>query len=143
MINHREIGYTLLRINFGVIFLVFGIGKFLMGIGNFSAFMEQQFTGKLPLALVTPFSYVLPFAEVAIGTLLVLGLFNAYALLLSGLLLIALTFGTIMEGEAQTVAHNTQYGLINFVLLWFAPYNQYSLDHLWRKRTTVEAGSNA
>jgi len=136
MFNNREAAYSLLRITFGVIFLFSGIGKLFGGVGNFVAGMEKGFTGKLPLALVTPFSYVLPYAEVAIGALLVFGLFTSIGLVLSGLLMVALTFGTVMEGEFQIAAHNTQYGLVNFVLLWFVEFNGYSVDRLLRKQTT-------
>jgi thiosulfate dehydrogenase (quinone) large subunit len=139
MSSYRETGYALLRVTFGVIFLFFGIGKFIGGIGNFAAGIEQRFAGKLPSALVIPFAYTLPFAEVIIGALLVLGLFSALALVLSGLLLVALTFGTVMLGDAPTVAHNLQYALVNFVLLSFADYNGYSVDRLRGGRPPVNS----
>jgi thiosulfate dehydrogenase [quinone] large subunit len=97
--------------------------------------LEQQFAGKLPMFLVSPFAYVLPSAEVAIGALLVIGLFTGMALVLSGVLLAALTFGTVMAGEFPTAAHNVSYALVNFVLLWLAGYNEYSLDRLLRGRS--------
>jgi hypothetical protein len=81
----------------------------------------------------------LPFAETTLGALILLGLFTPAALAFSGLLLAALTFGTVMLGDFPTVAHNVQYGLVNFVLLWLADLNWCSIDHL-RKRggsTTV------
>jgi thiosulfate dehydrogenase [quinone] large subunit len=132
MSKHREAAYALLRVTLGVIFLFYGVGKFMGGIGNFAGGMEQRFAGKLPSALVLPFAYTLPFMEVTFGTLILLGLFNSIALVLSGLLLLALTFGTVMLGDAPTVAHNMQYALVNFVLLWFADYNGYSIDRLRR-----------
>jgi thiosulfate dehydrogenase [quinone] large subunit len=99
--------------------------------------MEQRFAGKLPAALVLPFAYTLPFMEVLFGTLILLGLFNSIALVLSGLLLLALTFGTVMLGDAPTVAHNLQYALVNFVLLWLTDYNGYSIDRLRRGRPSA------
>jgi thiosulfate dehydrogenase (quinone) large subunit len=132
MSKHREAAYALLRVTLGVIFLFYGVGKFAGGIGGFAAGMEQRFAGKLPSALVLPFAYALPFMEVLFGALILLGLFNSIALVLSGLLLLALTFGTVMLGEAPTVAHNLQYALVNFVLLWLADYNHYSIDRLRR-----------
>ena len=137
MHNHRVIAYALLRITVGVMFLFFGVGKFLGGVGSFAGGMAGHFAGKLPPALVLPFSYVLPFAEVTLGALILLGLFNVLALGLSGLLLIALTFGTVMLGDAPTVAHNVQYALVNFVLLYFADYNGYSVDRLRRPQPPV------
>src|SRR6266540_7173551 len=96
MTTQREIGYALLRLTFGVVFLFSGIGKFRGGIGNFAGNMLQQFSGKLLAVLVQPFAYVLPFAETILGALIVLGLFTPLALSFSGLLLVALTFGTVM-----------------------------------------------
>ena len=137
MNNHREAAYALLRVTLGVVFLFNGIGKFMGGLGNFVGEMNQRFAGHLPAALVTPFAYVLPFMEVLFGALILLGLFSGIALVLSGLLLVALTFGTVMLNDFPTVAHNTQYALVNFVLLWFVDYNGFSVDRLRRGRQTV------
>jgi thiosulfate dehydrogenase (quinone) large subunit len=138
MNKHREAAYALLRVTLGVIFLFFGIGKFMGGIASFADGMNQRFAGKLPSALVLAFGYTLPFAEVLIGALLLLGLFTRIALVLSGLLLVALTFGTVMLGDAPTVAHNLQYALVNFVLLYLADYNGYSLDRLLRGKPPTD-----
>jgi len=56
MNNYREVGYALLRVTLGMIFLTTGIVKFMMGVGNFAAGMQQQFAGKLPMFFVTPFA---------------------------------------------------------------------------------------
>ena len=130
MQTRKEIAYALLRVTMGVMFLFFGIGKFMAGIGNFAAGMQQNFAGKLPSFLLVPFSYLLPFAEVAIGLLLVLGLLSVIALILAALLMMALTFGMVLQGQPATVANNTLYALIVFILLWLADYNRFSLDRL-------------
>jgi thiosulfate dehydrogenase (quinone) large subunit len=131
--NSRTTAYALTRITYGVIFLFYGIGKIRGGVGNFVGTMNQQFSGKLPAAMVMPFAYFLPFAETVSGVLIVLGLFTRVGLTLSGLLLIGLTFGVVMLGQAVTVAHNLQYVLVNFVLLWFVELNAFSLDSLFSR----------
>lgn len=131
--GYHEAAYALLRITFGMVFLFSGLSKIIAGIGNVAGQQVQQFEGKLPAVLVTAFFYILPFLEVAAGALLVLGLFNAVALILSGLLLAALTFGTVIKGDHATVAHNVSYAFMNSALLWLANYNGYSLDHLLRR----------
>jgi thiosulfate dehydrogenase [quinone] large subunit len=133
--NHRETAYALLRITMGVIFLFYGIGKFMGGLGSFVGTMNQQFSGKLPAFMVMPFAYAIPFAEVTAGALILLGLFTRLGLVISGLLLVGLTFGVVMLGQAPTVAHNLQYGLVNFVLLWLEDLNRYSLDSLFTRKT--------
>ena len=132
--NYREVGYALLRVTMGVIFLFFGIGKFVGGISNFVGGMNQHFAGKLPSLMVMPFAYVLPFGEVISGAFILLGLFTRVGLTISGLLLVGLTFGTVMLGDAPTVAHNLQYALVNFALLWLSDLNRCSLDSLIRRR---------
>jgi len=118
----------------GVIFLFYGVGKFIAGLTNFVGGMNQRFAGKLPAAMVMPFAYVLPFGEVTSGLLILLGLFTRVGLTISGLLLIGLTFGTVMLGDAPTVAHNLQYAMVNFVLLWLVDLNRYSLDGRFNRR---------
>ncbi len=123
-----------MRITYGVIFLFYGIGKFMAGLSNFVGGMNQQFSGKLPAFMVMPFAYVLPFGELISGALILLGLFSRVGLILSGLLLIGLTFGLVMLGQADKVAHNLIYVLANFVLLWFSDLNRLSLDRLFEPK---------
>jgi thiosulfate dehydrogenase [quinone] large subunit len=108
-----------------MIFATTGIIEFLMGVGAFAAALEQSFAGKLPMFVVSPFAYVLPFAEVAVGTLLLLGLFNRFALILAGLPLMALTFGKTAANDSAIVAGDLSYVVIIFVLLWLMEHNGY------------------
>ena len=135
--NNRTLAYALTRVAHGVVFLFYGIGKFRGGLSSFVGGMNQQFSGKLPAAMVMPFAYFIPFAETISGTLIVLGLFTRVGLTLSGVLLIGLTFGLVILGQAPTVAHNLQYVLLNFVLLWVIDFNSISIDALFSKRSTV------
>jgi thiosulfate dehydrogenase [quinone] large subunit len=131
MTKHREMGYALLRLTFGVVFLFAGIGKFIGGLSSFVGMMNQHFSGKLPAFMVMPFACVLPFGEVTAGALIVFGLFTRLGLTISGLLLIGLTFGTTMLNDFPTMAHNAQYALVSFALLWLSDLNHYSLDSLF------------
>ena len=135
--NNRTVAYALTRIAYGITFLFYGIGKFRGGLASFVGGMNQQFSGKLPAAMVMPFAYFIPFAETISGALIVLGLFTRVGLTLSGILIIGLTFGLVILGQAPTVAHNLQYVLLNFVLLWFVDFNSISIDSLIRKRPAV------
>lgn len=135
MTKHREAAYALLRLTLGVVLLYFGIGKFQAGISNVADGIVKQFSGKLPAIMVQPFAYALPFAEVILGLLILLGLFTTAALVLSGLLFAALTFGMAVAGNGAIVAQNLQYALINFVLLWMSDANGFSIDGLIRSRS--------
>jgi thiosulfate dehydrogenase [quinone] large subunit len=139
--NNRECAYALARISYGVIFLFYGVGSLMGGISNFVGAMNQQFSGKLSAVMVMPFAYFLPFAEAISGALILLGLFTRIGLILSGLLLIGLTFGLVILGQGPSVAHNLQFVLMNFVLLWFVEFNRFSLDSLFRRK--APAGFNS
>jgi uncharacterized membrane protein YphA (DoxX/SURF4 family) len=132
MKEHRETAYALLRVTLGMVFLFYGLGKFTRGLGNVAAGMQERFAGKLPMALVVPFAYTLPFMEVLVGVLILLGLFTSIALVLSGLLLLVLTFGMVTLGDTPTVANNLLYVLINFALLYLSDHNGYSVDRFRR-----------
>ena len=132
MKNYRQAAFALLRVTLGSIFLTTGVVKFVFGVGNFAAGLQQQFADKLPMFIVTPFAYALPIAEVIVGLLLVVGLFTEMALVLSGVLLLILTFGRVVTNDSATVAHNLSYAFINFMLLWLAEYNGYSIDRYRR-----------
>jgi uncharacterized membrane protein YphA (DoxX/SURF4 family) len=56
MSDYREAAYASLRVTLGFVFLTTGIVKFVSGIGNFAAALQQQFAGKLPMVIVTPFA---------------------------------------------------------------------------------------
>src|SRR5262249_45942376 len=127
MPHYRSAGYALLRITVGVMFLVYGLQKFMGGVGGVSDSIVKEFTGKLPSVLVSPFAHVLPFAEVAIGALLILGLFTEIALVLAGLLMLALSFGAVLA-VPQAVGNNVMYAFIIFVLMWGLDNNRYSVD---------------
>ena len=135
--NSRETAYALMRITYGVIFLFYGIGKFMGGLSNFVGGMNQQFSGKLPAFMVMPFAYAIPFCETISGVMIVLGLFTRAGLTLSGLLLIGLTFGVVMLGHPDVVAHNLIYVLVNFVLLWFVDLNRFSIDGLLGRKQSA------
>jgi uncharacterized membrane protein YphA (DoxX/SURF4 family) len=135
--NNREIAYGLMRITYGVIFLFYGIGKFRGGLFDFVGGMHQQFSGKLPAVMVMPFAYFIPFAETISGALILFGLFTRVGLTLSGLLLIGLTFGMVILGQAPAVAHNLQYVLVNFALLWFVDLNRLSIDSLFSRKASA------
>ena len=116
----------------GVVFLFYGVEKFTHGNDAVAHGMAKQFAGKLPEILVLPFGYTLPFFEVAVGTLLIVGLFTETALAVAGLMLVALTFGQVLLPDPATVAFNVSFSLVIFVLLWTADENGYSIDRMHR-----------
>ena len=115
-------------------FLFYGIGKFRDGVSASAESIIKAFNGKLPLVLVSPFAHILPFAEVGIGALLILGIFTQISLILAGLLMMALTFGVVVSGQVGIVANNVVYAFIIFVLAYLVDNNRYSVDGMLRRK---------
>lgn len=137
MRRYREIAYLLLRLAVGMMFLFYGVGKFFQGLDEFSSGLVESFSeSPLPAFLVEPFAYLLPFIEVTVGLLLVLGLFTRFALIATGVLMLALTFGTVMEPDPAGVGRNINYVLVISVLLWLSDYDRYSVDFMRRRSHT-------
>ena len=131
--NYRALAHSLLRSTLGGIFLVYGVEKFRNGHALFVSEMLKSFAGKLPLVVVRPFAWLLPFFEVAIGALLVVGLFTEGALIASGILMTLLAAGAAALGASSIVAENVVFSLTVFTLLFLHDRGGYSLDHLLRR----------
>lgn len=84
---------------------------------------------KPALDLYTAF---LPLVEVAVGALLIAGLFTTLSAFLSGLLLLSLTFGWIVLQNSSMYPSMMTYLLVNAAILWLSPItsNYLSLDGL-------------
>jgi len=133
--NHRSVAYALLRIAVGFAFLFYGIEKLLGGILPFAQGLEKDFTKTwLPSTTVYLFGLVLPFLEVIIGSLLILGLFTRLAAVFGGIVVIVLTTGLIISGNSGGVAHNLIYSVIFFLLLYHADENSLCLDRKFGDR---------
>lgn len=128
MHDHRAVAYLLLRLTVGVMFFFYGFGKLLGGVGGFASGLEERFAGSLPMWIVTPFGYALPFIELLLGALLILGLFTRWTLVAAGLLMIGLTFGAVMEPNPPTVANNVLFAAVITALLALVEHDRYSLD---------------
>ncbi len=126
--NNQALAYALLRISTGVMFLFYGVGKFRAGVGQVVAGMVKRFDGKLPEWMVLPFATVLPFIEVTVGALLILGLFTRWALVAASVLMIGLIFGEVMEPNPATVGVNMMYAFILAAQLFTVNHNAYALD---------------
>lgn len=127
----------LLRLMLGVLLFYAGLGKFLGGYGNFTNYMITEFTTKtwLPALLLYPFTYTLPFVEIVLGLLILVGLFARPALLLSGLLFITLMFGKMLVQDSSTVSALANYCLITAATYVLTVGDRYSLDVVLGKRS--------
>ena len=84
----------------------------------------------LPEFALYPYTYILPFIEVAVGFLLIIGLFTRPTLIITALLLTSLMFGKILTHDYETVANNANYILITVAAYYFSRHNFFSVDYL-------------
>jgi thiosulfate dehydrogenase [quinone] large subunit len=113
-----KLAYVILRVTLGVNMLMHGGVRILGGVGLFAAGMVQQFAQTpLPAALVRPFGLTVPFVELTIGLLLLLGVATRWALAAGGLLMMALVFGTSLRSDWNMVMLQMVYSVIFYVLL--------------------------
>ena len=82
----------------------------------------------LPWWAVRPYTLALPWLELILGTLLLLGLQTRRALVLSALLLISLCAGMMLQQKHEVVASNAIFLLATLCALWLEPHNGWALD---------------
>lgn len=132
--KNRQIGYALARLAVGTSMLAHGLVR-MPKLNGFSNSMLTQFQkSMLPEALVKPFSYVLPFAELITGILLVAGLFTRAGLVLGSFVMIALIFGSGMIESWEAIPSQLIHAAFFAVLLVFIEYNGYAVDRLIKKQ---------
>jgi thiosulfate dehydrogenase [quinone] large subunit len=126
----EQITYLLARLPIGMSFFGHGLER-LPKLAVFSHGMVTEFNKSiLPLWLVTPFSYFLPFAELITGILLLLGLFTRFAAIFGVAIMLALIFGSSMIEQWNNVFTQIIYGAYLALLFYFAQYNSISIDGL-------------
>jgi thiosulfate dehydrogenase (quinone) large subunit len=133
---------ALIRWALGVMFLVGGISKIMMGRGFVTGYLVPAFEKTfLPGGLVAAYGYALPYVEAVIGVLLVLGLFRHFALLLTGVTLVSLAFGQILLQQHGTVANIFLYVFMTAAALWMSDHDRWTLGCRGACGTRDEAGT--
>jgi len=114
----------------GVNMFTHGVAR-LLDLEKFNMWMIGQFSDTiLPEFLVSLSSYMIPFAELIIGVLLILGLFTSRALLLGALLITILVFGSGLQENWNVMSSQMIYAVFFFILSYMIELNKFSLDNL-------------
>jgi thiosulfate dehydrogenase [quinone] large subunit len=123
------------RWGLGLLLFYGGLGKFMGGISGFvNGYLSTQFAKTfLPPVFISIYGHVLPFAELILGFLLILGLFRNYTLLLSGLTFISLAFGQMLLQKHEVVATLFIYIAINAALLFLDEYDCWVIGKKWNR----------
>jgi thiosulfate dehydrogenase [quinone] large subunit len=122
--------YLMARLPIAVSMLGHGIDR-ISKIQLFSDHLVQQFSQSIiPAKLVANFSMVLPFIELFIGILLILGLFTRLTCVVGLFFMLALIFGSCLIEQWENVFIQMIYGLYYVLLYYYAYNNYYSFDRL-------------
>lgn len=125
-----QLAYLILRLTMGVNMFTHGVAR-LLDLEKFNMWMIGQFSDTiLPEFLVSLSSYMIPFAELIIGVLLILGLFTSRALLLGALLITVLVFGSGLQENWNVMSSQMIYAVFFFILSYMIELNKFSLDNL-------------
>ena len=124
----NKTAYLLIRLSIAL--SMFGHGLVRMPkLAAFSAWMVGNFEkSMLPKALVVPFSYLLPVAELLVGILLLIGLFTRFAAIAGGVVMLALIFGSTMTENWEALPSQLIHVAFFAVVLQFVESNSWALD---------------
>ena len=122
--------YLMARLPIAVSMLGHGLDR-IPKLQEFSSHMVNQFSNAIiPFKLILWFSSALPFVELGIGVLLILGLFTRFACVVGLITMLALIFGSCLIEQWDNVLSQMLYSLYFVMLYYYAFYNRYSFDRL-------------
>ncbi len=142
--SDAAIAYAIFRLTFGVNIGFRGIVRIANGLDNFTAGLLKQFAvTSFPLGAVNAFGHTVPLLETVVGILLILGLWTRGALIIGGLMMTALTFGTMFLQNFDLAWLQLTYAMAFFALLALRSWNLISLDARLGSTPDVHAKAGA
>lgn len=126
-----DVSFLLLRLGIGLSFFGHGLVR-MPKLDKFASWMQSLYADSLlPVAWVQPFSFALPFIELGIGILLIVGLFTRASLIAGGVTMLMLIFGSTMIESWDALPSQLIHLAYFAVLIQPATlYNAYSIDNL-------------
>ena len=131
--SDTAIADAILRLTFGVNLCFRGVVRITVnGLDQFAAGLTGQFEQIwIPAIAVSSFAHIIPIVETLMGLALILGLFTRPALIVGGLMMTVLTFGTMYLQNFDLAWLQLTYALAFFILLAARSWNAISLDNVW------------
>jgi thiosulfate dehydrogenase [quinone] large subunit len=127
-LDDRPLAYVVLRVTLGLNIFMHGFSRVLAGVGKFVDSMNTMFQNTpLPITIVQPFAYALPWLEAGIGLLIVIGFRTREALVAGALLMLALTFGTALRQDWDVAGLQLLYSAVYAALIAGLRYNSLSV----------------
>ncbi|MCZ8519782.1 MULTISPECIES: DoxX family protein [Paenibacillus] len=132
-----EVGALILRVVLGLTFLIHGVSKFQMGLGNVSAFFDS-------MGLPGFMAYLVAVIELAGGAALILGIGTRVVSILLGLVMLGAILKVKLAGGFMGDGQGAGYEL-DLALLAMAAYlglsgsSLYAVDRLWSRSESAAA----
>lgn len=129
MNNSRDLSlaHALLRVGLGINFLMHGFSR----VPHLAVFVNHTKTmfakTWLPLPIVTVIGYTIPFVELTLGALLILGLFLRPVLVAGFLFMFMLTVGVCLAQNWSVASEQLIYMITLGLLLAGARYNRFAI----------------
>jgi thiosulfate dehydrogenase [quinone] large subunit len=125
----------LFRLTLGLNFFMHGFARLFTGLGRFVAADEKPFLkqGIVPMPVVHYFLTIVPFIEVTIGVLLLLGFFTRWALFAGALFMMILIFGTTAKQDWGAAGNQMLYAAFYCFLIYRIKDNWFALDNYRRR----------
>ena len=143
--RNRAAGFLVLRIYLAQFWVLQMIGKardqesgitslhnLSIWAANVTAWMVK--TTPLPHWAVRPYTAVLPYAELTLGLLLLVGLRTREALIASALVIVSLDAGLMFQLKHDVVALNGVTLLASLIALQWSPHARWTLDGALARR---------
>jgi thiosulfate dehydrogenase (quinone) large subunit len=125
----QVLAYTTLRLAIGMSMLIHGVDR-VVAFHQFAEKTAKMFAdSRLPRLAVMGFVYTVPPIELTIGVLVLFGLFTRTGLLMGGLWMVVLIFGSSLIEQFDVVGIQLVYSLIFSSLLYYNDANRISIDH--------------
>ncbi|WP_432412574.1 MauE/DoxX family redox-associated membrane protein [Rasiella sp. SM2506] len=135
-LNNHQWAFFVARITIGINLLLHGLVR-IPKLSKFAEGLTKEFSETyLPQVFVSPFAHVLPFIELLLGILLVLGWKTKFATIASALLITVLLFGMSMQEDWGGVGNLMVYAIFFFLLIKNLEHNAISFDA--KSRTKVD-----
>ena len=129
--THKQLAYFLAKITLGINFFIHGLVR-LPKLENFAGGVVRGFeSSMLPKILVMPVAYVIPFIELILGTMILLGILSRKALTAAAIFMIFLIAGSAFKEDWGAVGTQMLYALYIFFLIF---YLENDVKGLWLKK---------
>jgi len=134
-LSDAALAYAIFRLTFGVNIAFRGVVRiFVNGLDAFSQGLVKQFEMTwIPASMISAFGHVVPLIETTIGIMLIVGLGTRWALIIGGLMMTSLTFGTMFLQNFDLAWLQLTYAIAFFLLLAARSWNVISVDGMMSK----------